>query len=77
MRMAYEVEVCDMSKKLIMGAVMVLALVLCIPQTASAKTKWKLSATSKNLQVGKISKLTVKNVPRRRRSSGKAVRNLW
>ena len=34
-----------MSKKLIMGAVMALALVVCIPQTASAKTKWKLSAT--------------------------------
>ena len=63
MRMANEMEVCDMSKKLIMGAVMALALVVCIPQTASAKTKWKLSATSKNLQVGKISKLTVKNVP--------------
>ena len=60
MRMANEMEVCDMSKKLIMGAVMALALVVCIPQTASAKTKWKLSATSKNLQVGKISKLTVK-----------------
>lgn len=59
--MANEMEVCDMSKKLIMGAVMALALVVCIPQTASAKTKWKLSATSKNLQVGKISKLTVKN----------------
>ena len=53
MRMANEMEVCDMSKKLIMGAVMALALVVCIPQTASAKTKWKLSATSKNLQVGK------------------------
>ena len=63
MRMANEMEVCDMSKKLIMGAVMALALVVCIPHTASAKTKWKLSATSKNLQVGKISKLTVKNVP--------------
>ena len=61
--MANEVEVCDMSKKLIMGVVMALVLVVCIPQTASAKTKWKLSATSKNLQVGKISKLTVKNVP--------------
>ena len=65
MRMANEVEVCDMSKKLIMGAVMALALVVCIPQTASAKTKWKLSATSKNLQVGKTSKLTVKNVPKK------------
>lgn len=65
MRMANEMEVCDMSKKLIMGAVMALALVVCIPQTASAKTKWKLSATSKNLQVGKTSKLTVKNVPKK------------
>lgn len=37
MRMANEMEVCDMSKKLIMGAVMALALVVCIPQTASAK----------------------------------------
>ena len=63
--MANEVEVCDMSKKLIMGAVLALALVVCIPQTASAKTKWKLSATSKNLQVGKTSKLTVKNVPKK------------
>ena len=63
--MANEVEVCDMSKKLIMGVVMALALGLCIPQTASAKTKWKLSATSKNLQVGKTSKLTVKNVPKK------------
>lgn len=65
MRIANEVEVCDMSKKLIMGAVLALALVVCIPQTASAKTKWKLSATSKNLQVGKTSKLTVKNVPKK------------
>ena len=65
MRMANEVEVCDMSKKLIMGVVMALVLVVCIPQTASAKTKWKLSATSKNLQVGKTSKLTVKNVPKK------------
>lgn len=65
MRMANEVEVCDMSKKMIMGVVMALALVVCIPQTASAKTKWKLSATSKNLQVGKTSKLTVKNVPKK------------
>lgn len=65
MRIANEVEVCDMSKKLIMGVVMALVLVVCIPQTASAKTKWKLSATSKNLQVGKTSKLTVKNVPKK------------
>lgn len=63
--MANEVEVCDMSKKLIIGVVMALVLVVCIPQTASAKTKWKLSATSKNLQVGKTSKLTVKNVPKK------------
>ncbi len=77
MRMANEVEVCDMSKKLIMGVVMALAVVVCIPQTASAKTKWKLSATSKNLQVGKTSKLTVKMFRTRRRSNGKAVRNLW
>ena len=63
--MANEVEVCDMSKKLIMGAVMALALVVCIPQTASAKTTWKLSATSKSLQVGNTSKLTVKNVPKK------------
>ena len=47
MRIANEVEVCDMSKKLIMGAVLALALVVCILQTASAKTKWKLSATCK------------------------------
>lgn len=60
MRIANEVEVCHMSKKLIMGVVMALVLVVCIPQTVSAKTKWKLSATSKNLQVGKTSKLTVK-----------------
>ena len=63
--MANEVEVCDMSKKLIIGVVMALVLVVCIPQTASAKTKWKLSATSKNLQVGKTSKFTVKNVPKK------------
>ena len=65
MRIVNEVEVCDMSKKLIMGVVMALVLVVCIPQTVSAKTKWKLSATSKNLQVGKTSKLTVKNVPKK------------
>lgn len=65
MRRANEVEVCDMSKKLIMGVVMTLALVVCIPQTASAKTKWKLSATSKSLQVGNTSKLTVKNAPKK------------
>ena len=65
MRRANEVEVCDMSKKLIMGVVMTLALVVCIPQTVSAKTKWKLSATSKSLQVGNTSKLTVKNAPKK------------
>ena len=37
--MANEVEVCDMSKKLIIGVVMALVLVVCIPQTAFAKTK--------------------------------------
>ena len=53
--MANEVEVCDMSKKLIMGAVMALALMVCIPK--KAKVKWKSSKKSvvKIIKTGKKS----------------------
>lgn len=59
-------------KRKITWFLLLFAIVLCIPQTASAKTKWKLSVTSKNLQVGKTSKLTVKNVPKKARVKWKS-----
>ena len=52
-------------KRKIAWFLLLFVIALCVPQNASAKTKWKLSATSKNLQVGKTSKLTVKNVPKK------------
>ena len=49
--MANEVEVCDMSKKLIMGVVMALALVVCIyhriSMTCTTISLWIFTAQTK------------------------------
>lgn len=54
-----------MSRKRITGIILVCVLMLCVPETADAKSVWKLSSAAKSLQAGQTCKVSVKHLPRK------------
>lgn len=54
-----------MSRKRIIGIILVGVLMLCVPKTADAGSVWKLSSAANSLQAGQTCKVSVKHLPRK------------
>lgn len=54
-----------MSRKRIIGIMLVCAVMLCVPKTADAGSVWKLSSSARSLQAGQSCKVSVKHLPRK------------